>query len=114
MGPLLFSLALFDYLSTYSPPDGLLYQLWYLDDGALVGSRTALAPFLDALQQHGGVFGLCPNLSKCKVFWPSGDQCFSEFSSSVKRVILSDSSGPVFLGSPVWSSSAFLLLLSLM
>ena len=50
MGPLLFSLALFDYLSTYSPPDGLLNQLWYLDDGALVGSHTTLASFLDALQ----------------------------------------------------------------
>ena len=29
-------------------------------------------------------------------------QGFSEFPSSVRRVILSDSSGPVFLGSPIW------------
>ena len=68
LGPLLFSLALSDYLSIYSPPDSLVYQLWYLDAGALVGSRTALASFLNALQQHGGVFGLRPNLSKCEVF----------------------------------------------
>ena len=79
-----------------------LYQLCYLDDGALIGSRPALATFLDSLQHHGPGFGLCPNLSKCGVFWPSGDQGFSEFPLSIQQVILSDSSGAVFLGSPVW------------
>ena len=68
----------------------------------MIGSRPALAIFLDSLQHHGPGFGLCPNLSKCEVFWPSGNQGFSEFPSSVWRVILSDSSGPVFLGSPIW------------
>ena len=49
LGPLLFSLVLSDYLSSRSSPDGLLYQLWYLDDGALISSRPALAIFLDSL-----------------------------------------------------------------
>ena len=49
LGPLLFALVLSDYLSIRASPDGLLYQLWYLDDGALVGSRPALATFLDDL-----------------------------------------------------------------
>ena len=87
-----------------NPPAGWESAEYRLTSGFYVASVMA---FLDALQQHGGVFGLRPNLSKCEVFWPSGNQCFSEFPSSVKRVILSDFSDPVFLGSPVWGSSAF-------
>ena len=104
LGPLLFFLVLSDYLSSCSSTDGLLFQLWYLGDGALFGSRPELATFLDSLQYHGPGFGLCPNLSKCEVFRPSGNQGFSssEFPSTVRQVILSDSSGSVFLGSPVW------------
>ena len=96
-----------DYLSSRPTPDGLLYQLWYLDDGALIGSRSALVSFLDSLQHHSHGFGLCHNLSKCEVFWPSGDQKFSEFPFSVRQLIFSDSSGPAFLGSPVWGSSSY-------
>lgn len=82
-GSLLYSLVLQDYLSAHPFPDGLLYQLWYLDDGVFVGSHII---FLDVLQDDGCGFGSCPNLSKCEVFWPSGAQCFSEFPSSVKCV----------------------------
>ena len=64
LGPLLFLLVLSDYLSSRPSPDGLLYQLWY-DDGALIGSRSALVSFL---HRHGYGFGLCPNLSKCEAF----------------------------------------------
>ena len=74
LGALLFSLVLSDYLSSHPSPDGLLYQLWYLDDGALIGSRSALATFLDSLQHQGPGFGLCPNTS------------FSEFPSSIQQV----------------------------
>ena len=72
LGPLLFALVLSDYLSTHPSPDGLLHQLWYLDDGALVGSRAAQL-------WHGRGFGLCPNFGKCDVFWPSGQQDFPNF-----------------------------------
>ena len=107
LGPLLFALVLLEYLSTHPSPNGLLYQLWYLDDGGLVGSRSALATFLDDLQCHGRGFGLCPNFGKCEVFWPSGQQDFLEFPSSVQRAVLSHSSGAVFLGSPVWGPTSF-------
>ena len=45
LGPLLFSLVLSDYLSSRPSPDGLFYQLWYLDDDALIGSCPTLAIF---------------------------------------------------------------------
>ena len=41
------------------------------------------------------------NLSKCELFWPSGDS-FPEFSSDIKRV-----SGLELLGSPLWGDDSF-------
>ena len=53
LGPLPFSLVLLDFLSHCHAPDGLCFQLWYLDDGILVGTPSALSSFLDALQLQG-------------------------------------------------------------
>ena len=84
------------------------FQLWYLDDGILVGTPTALSSFLDGLQLRGPSYGLHPNLSKCEVFWPSGDQSFADFPPAVKRVVLPQTGGIDFLGSPIWGSPEFL------
>ena len=108
LGPLLFSLVLRDFLSNSPIPDGLYFQLWYLDDGILVGTPTALSSFLDGLQLRGPSYGLHPNLSKCEVFWPSGDQSFADFPPAVKRVVLPQTGGIDFLGSPIWGSPEFL------
>ena len=43
----------------------------------MVGTLSGLVSFLQTLVQHGPSFGLYPNLSKCEVFWPSGNQCSS-------------------------------------
>ena len=108
LGPLLFSLVLRDFLSNCPVPDGLHFQLWYLDDGILVGTPSALSSFLDDLQLRGPSYGLHPNLSKCEVFWPSGDQSFTDFPPAVKRVVLPQAGGIDFLGSPIWGSPEFL------
>ena len=97
-----------DFLSNSPIPDGLHFQLWYLDDGILVGTPTALSSFLDGLQLRGPSYGLHPNLSKCEVFWPSGDQSFADFPPAVKRVVLPQTEGIDFLGSPIWGSPEFL------
>ena len=108
LGPLLFSLVLRDFLSNCPVPDGLHFQLWYLDDGILVGTPSALSSFLGDLQLRGPSYGLHPNLSKCEVFWPSGDQFFTDFPPAVKRVVLPQAGGIDFLGSPIWGSPEFL------
>ena len=108
LGPLLFSLVLRDFLSNCPVPDGLHFQLWYLNDGILVGTPSALSSFLDDLQLRGPSYGLHPNLSKCEVFWPSGDQSFTDFPPAVKRVVLPQAGGIDFLGSPIWGSPEFL------
>ena len=82
-------------------PDGLCFQLWYFDDGILVGTPSALSSFLDVLQHQGPSYGLHPNLSKCEVFWPSGDQPFVDFPPAVKRVVLPKVGYIDFLGSPI-------------
>ena len=86
----------------------LHFQLWYLDDGILVGTPSALSSFLDDLQLQGPSYGLHPNLSKCEVFWPSGDQSFTDFPPAVKRVVFPQAGGIDFLGSPIWGSPEFL------
>ena len=92
---------LLDFLSHCQAPDGLCFQLWYLDDGILVGTPSALSSFFDVLQHQGPSYGLHPNLSKCEVFWPSGDQSFVDFPPAVKRVVLPEVGGIDFLGSPI-------------
>ena len=49
-------------------------QQWTSGTGILVGTPSALSSFLDILQHQGPSYGLHSNLSKCEVFWPSGDQ----------------------------------------
>ena len=61
----------------------------------------ALSSFLDVLQLQGPSYGLHPNLSKCEVFWHSGDQPFVDFSPAVEHVDPSQAGDIDFLGSPI-------------
>ena len=44
LGPLLFSLVLADLLDQISIP-GIMFSVWYLDDGTIVGSCSAILEF---------------------------------------------------------------------
>jgi len=106
LGPLLFSLVLRDLLAFIGDIDGIDLQLWYLDDGTIIGSRAAVARFLQLLLTHGPAHGLHVNLEKCEVFWPSGTQDFPELPADVKRVGRIQG-GLDLLGSPVFGSAEF-------
>ena len=80
--------------------------IWYLDDDTFIGPRPAIAQLFHLLQSRGPSFGLLLNPTKCEVFWPSGDQKFSEFPSEVQRVVGSVG-GVEFLGSPVFGSEEY-------
>ena len=79
----------------------LLLSLWYLDGSCFVRRQKSVALLLDKL------FSICPcyrlfiNLSKCEVFWPTGDPAFLEFPATVQRVITT-SGGSQLLGSPIF------------
>ena len=107
-GPLIVFLMLRNFLSHCSVPDGLYFQLWYLDDGILVGTPSALSSFLDNLQLQIPFNGLHPNLSKCEVFWPSDDKSFTDFPPAVKHVVFPLVGSINFLGSSIWGSPEFL------
>ena len=51
-------------------------------------------------------FGLKLNLDKCEIFWPTGDQMFSEFPTAMRRICLIES-GAELLGSPIIGSDHF-------
>ena len=48
---------------------GSHWSLWYLDDGHLMGSRSALSSFLPILESHALSLGLSLNRSKCSVLF---------------------------------------------
>ena len=101
LGPLLFSLVILELLDDIGPFPNLNFQLWYLDDGTLVGPRNVVASIFEMLQERGPSFGLHVNIGKCEVYWPSGDQSFPVFHPDIQRVGLSEG-GIEFLGSPVF------------
>jgi len=102
LGPLLFSLVLLQFIDFVKLHDLVLLHLWYLDDGTFIGSKSSLLKLLDAFSVHGPQFGLHLNLSKCELFWPSGDS-FPEFPTNINRA----SEGLELLGSPIWGTDNF-------
>jgi len=102
LGPLLFSLVLLQFIDFVKLHDIVKLHLWYLDDGTFIGSKNSLLQLLESFSLHGPQFGLHLNLSKCEVFWPSGDS-FPEFPTNIKRV----SDGLELLGSPIWGTTAY-------
>ena len=106
LGPLLFSLTLLELLDAIGPVEGLSLQLWYLDDGTVVGTRAAVRRFLELLLEKGPQFGLFVNLEKTELFWPSGDQLYPDFPVTIRRINAS-SDGVTLLGSPTWGPDEF-------
>ncbi len=104
LGPLLFSLTLKELLKSFVPPPDNKSQLWYLDDGAIIGPRVSVNSLLTFIDIHGPQHGLTLNRKKCEVFWPSGDPDFPEFPPEVLR----PHGGITLLGSPLWGPDKFI------
>ncbi len=104
LGPLLFSLTLSELLRTIKISADIPLNVWYLDDGTLIGPRPMVAEVLSSIETHGHRFGLFLNRSKCEVYWPSGDPTFSEFPEEVTRL----RSGVSLLGSPIWGTMEYM------
>jgi hypothetical protein len=77
LGPALFCIALHPLISQLSNC-GLAWQGWFMDDGVLVGTVSALASALETLQREAPKLHLAVNLDKC-LFWskllPHGETC---------------------------------------
>ena len=107
LGPLLFSEVILNLLDDIAPIPNLCLQIWYLDDVTFVGSRSSVAGLLNQLSSIGTSHGLHLNMSKCEVFWPSGNRSFPNFPIEVQRV--EDSlGGAELLESPMFGSDSSL------
>jgi Reverse transcriptase (RNA-dependent DNA polymerase) len=52
----------------------LKFNVWYLDDGKLIGKHADLRRALDYILTEGPALGLNLNLSKCSVWWPTRNE----------------------------------------
>ena len=104
LGPLLFALTLSELLKIIYIPEDIPMNIWYLDDGTLIGPRVVLADILARIQSQGAQFGLLLNKNKCEVYWPSGSPEFIEFPTEVTRL----REGVTLLGSPVYGTPQYM------
>ena len=54
----------------------ILLQAWYLDNGALAGTRSAVLHALHLIEELGPALGLHVNLAKCEMFSRRGNTSF--------------------------------------
>ena len=110
LGPMLFALALQPLLLRISALPGLRLSAWFLDDGTLAGSATAVIQGLKLVQTAGPTLGLHLNPAKSLAWWPystlpprsRADLVELEIPLSICR-----DGGVEVLGSPVSLSTAF-------
>ena len=102
--PLLFVLTLARMLNSIPTPRGIGLNLWYLDNGIIIGNCNDVANFFDQISIQGPKFGLKLNPRKCEAFWPSGDHSFPELHSDIIRL----QEGVSLLGSPIWGTNAYI------
>lgn len=72
LGPAFFALAVHSTISSAAASEGTEWQVWYLDDGLLVGTAESLLRVLETLTSRFSDLGLKVNLTKCKLWSPQG------------------------------------------
>ena len=101
LGPALFAIALQPVVERLRELN-LELDIWYLDDGLLVGTIDAVRTALSILKEHLPSSGLELNLSKCKLFGP-GAACVDPAFDGIARVSFTD--GTIVLGVPIGRGS---------
>ena len=103
-GPLLFAMTLGAALSTARQEfSNGVADLWYADDGYLVGPEEHICTALNTLEPHLAFIGLSINQKKCSLWrqQPGPEQC----SAGVRAINIQDSEQPLtVLGFPVAGS----------
>jgi hypothetical protein len=72
MGPVGFSLGIQPILRDISEKMGLIWNIWYLDDGLLVGDPDKVGIALQFLESELAKRGLAVNRRKCVLWGPAG------------------------------------------
>jgi len=85
LGPFLFCLVLRRLILSIKDQSDIDIQMWYLDDGCLVGDEKSLLKALDIIKTCGPQLGLNVNLDKCEIC-SFEDQDLSKFTLVQKRI----------------------------
>ena len=102
LGPLLYSIvlqALVTKIKLAFPE--LIANLWFLDDGLIIGTPADLCSVLHLIGRDGQADGLHLNLNKCSLWWHEQVADWIAFPATVKRL----TEGTVVLGSPIGSEA---------
>ena len=108
LGPFLFSLSLMRLIERInSECPNLRLNVWYLDDGTLIGSIPEVLRALEVVSDYGNTKGLVINLQKCELWWPTLDVFSLEgFPADIPRA---GGPGVVFGADPLISAGVELL-----
>ena len=71
LGPLLFALVLQKIISAVDMDVEciqMLFNTWFLDDGVLAGTKSAVLRAMHLIEELGPTFGIFINLAKCELF----------------------------------------------
>ena len=108
LGPAFFAMAIHPVIHQLLQKENLLWHIWYLDDGVLVGRLPNLSQALTTLRVNLAARGLHINLAKCEIWGPGLSHQPSRDAlpaDSLLRQITqkeySPTSGITFLGNPV-------------
>jgi hypothetical protein len=100
LAPFLFALVLSELLKDLDFSQQLKLNMWYLDDGHLVGKIPVILEILKAIDLQGPIYGIYLNMAKCIVYI-TPETSLDIFDPLLGLKIVND--GIVVLGSPIGS-----------
>ena len=100
LGPLGFSLGIQPILSAITAHCQLMWNVWYLDDGLLVGEPRKVVDAFTFIEAEMSKVGLSVNRDKCSLWGPGAHLCQGPL-QLVPRERWDPSGGTVVLGVPV-------------
>ena len=105
LGPMFFSLLLHRVIrKTVDACPDLKVNVWYLDDGTLVGPTAEVLRAYQIIVEECLVLGLALNASKCELWWPNGfevNQGIDQWSQFPPEITRNSGHGIKLLGIPV-------------
>jgi hypothetical protein len=99
LAPVAFSLAIQPILRTISKSMGLIWNVWYLDDGLMVGDPDKLGEALAFLESELLKRGLTLNRKKCALWGPAAHAV--PHSDNIPIIAWEPDSGITLLGAPI-------------
>ena len=98
LGPLLFSLVLQPLAEKIKREFPTLdLNVWYLDDGCIIGDKDDVFKVFELLREEGPALGLHLNVKKNEIWWPSRPES-DPFPKDIERI---ENRGVKLLGAPI-------------